>query len=51
MLEVLILHVIVKVVIEAGIIDSVHVDVTVGSGMQFLKKGVMSLGVCSVGRV
>ena len=50
-LEVLILHVMVKVVIEVGIIDSIYVDMAVGSGKWFPEEGVMPLGVGGVGRV
>ena len=38
MLEVLVLHIVVKVVIESGVIDSVYVDMLVSLGRGFLKK-------------
>ena len=50
-LEVLILHVVVEVIIEARIIDSVYVDVVVGSGKWFPEEGIMPLGIGSMGRV
>ena len=45
MLEVLVLCVMVKVVVELRVIDSVHVDMMVGSGKRFPKEGVMLLNV------
>ena len=50
-LEVLVLCVVVKVIIEAGIIDGVYVDMAMGLGKGFSKEGVISLGVSSMGRV
>ena len=50
-LEVLVLHIMVKVIIEARVIDSVYVDVAMGSGKGFLEKGIMSLDICSVGGI
>ena len=48
-LEVLILHVMVEVVIEAGIVDSVYVNVVVGSEKCFPEEGIMSLHVSGMG--
>ena len=45
MLEVLVHCVMVKVVIELRVIDSVHVDMMVGSEKRFPKEGVMLLDV------
>ena len=45
MLEVLVFCVMVKVVIEWRVIDSVHVDMMVGSRKGFPKEGVMLLDV------
>ena len=50
-LEVLVLHVMVKVVVEMGIVDSIYVDVSVGARKGLLKEGVMPLGVSSMGGV
>ena len=50
-LEVLILHVMVKVVIEAGIIDSVYIDMLVGLGKWLPEKGVVLLGISGMGGV
>ena len=50
-LEVLTLHVMVKVVIEVGIIDSIYVDMAVGSGKWFGKERIVPFGVGCVGRV
>ena len=50
-LEVLILHVMIKVVIEAGIVDSVYINVAVGSGEWFPEEGIMSLHVSGIGSV
>ena len=50
-LEVLVLHVMVQVIIEARIIDSVYVDMAMSSWKRFLKEGVMPLGVCGMSRV
>ena len=50
MLEVLVLYVVVKVVVKTGVIDSVHIDLSVGMGKRF-SKGVMLLGISNMGRV
>ena len=50
-LEVLVLHVVVEVVIELGVVDSVYVDMVVGMEKGFPEKGIMSLGVYSMGGV
>ena len=50
-LEVLVLRVVVEVVVEAGIIDGVHVDVAMGVGEGFPEEGIVPLGVSGVGRV
>ena len=50
-LEVLFLHIVVKVVVETGIVDGVYVDMAVGSGKWFPEEGIVSLGVCGVGGV
>ena len=49
-LEVLVLHIMVEVVVEAGVIDCVNVDMAVGAGKGF-SKGVVPLGIGSMGRV
>ena len=51
MLEVLILCIMVGVFIESEVIDSVYVDVAVGSGKRFPEEGIVLLGVCGMGRV
>ena len=51
MLEVLFFCIVVQVVIEPGIIDSIYVDVSVGMGKGFLEEGVVLLGVSGVSRV
>ena len=51
MLEVLVLHVVVEVVIEIRVVDSVDVDMSVHVRKGFSKEGIMSLGVGSVGGV
>ena len=51
MLEVLFLHVMVKVVMEAGVVDSVYVDMAVGSRKWFPEEGVIPLGVGGMSRV
>ena len=50
-LEVLLLHIMVKVVVETGIIDSVYINVAVGSGKWFGKERIVPFGVGCVGRV
>ena len=50
-LEVLILCVVVQVVIEMGIIDSVYVDVAVSAREGFLEEGVVPLGISGMGGV
>ena len=50
-LEVLVLHVVVEVVIEVGIIDSVYVDMSVSVEKGFSKEGIVPLGVCAMGGV
>ena len=51
MLEVLVLRVMVQVVIETRVVDSVYVDMSVGSGKRFSEKGVVPLGIGGMGRV
>ena len=51
MLEVLVLHVMVQVVVKLGVIDSVYIDVSVGSGKGFLEERVMSLSISGMGGV
>ena len=51
MLKVLVLCVMVKVIVEAGIVDGVYVDMLVGVGEGFSKEGVMLLGISSMGNV
>ena len=51
MLEVLVLHVMVQVVVKLRVIDSVYIDVSVGSGKGLLEERVMSLGISSIGRI
>ena len=48
MLEVLVLCVVVKVVIEVGIVDSVYIDMAVGSREEFLEEGVVLLSICGI---
>ena len=50
-LEVLFFHVMVEVVIETGVIDSVYIDMTMGSRKGFLEEGVVSFGVGSMDRI
>ena len=50
-LEVLILCVVVEVVIEVGIIDSVYVDMAMGSRKGFSEKGVVPLNIGGMGSV
>ena len=50
-LKVLILCIVVKVVIEPRVIDSVYVDMVVGAGKGFPEEGIVPLGVGSMGRV
>ena len=50
-LEVLVLHVMVKVVIEPRVVDSVYIYVSVGAEKRFPKEGVMLLGISGMGRV
>ena len=47
-LEVLILCVMVKVVVEMRVIDSVYVHMSVSVGGGFSEERVMSLGVCGM---
>ena len=49
MLEILVLRVVIKVIIESRVIDGVYVDMAMGSGKGFSKEGVMLLGICGVG--
>ena len=51
MLEVLVLRVVVEVIIETRVIDSVYVYVVVDAWEGFSKERVMSLGISSVCRV
>ena len=51
MLEVLILCVVVKVFVEAGVIDGVYVDMLVDFRKGFLEERVMLLDISSMGRV
>ena len=50
-LEVLALHVVVKIVIKSRVIDSIYVDMAMGLGKGFSKEGVMPLGICSMAGV
>ena len=50
-LEILVLHVVVEIVIEAGIIDYVHVNVAMGLRKGFPEERVVLLSICSIGRV
>ena len=50
-LEVLVLHVVVEVVIEVGVVDSVYVHMSVGARKGFSKERVMPLGISGMGRV
>ena len=50
-LEVLILHVMVQVFIEVGVVDGVYINMAVGARKGFSEEGVMPLGISSVGRV
>ena len=50
-LEVLVLHVMVKVIIEVGVVDSVYVDMAVGLGKWFPEEGIVPLSVSGVGGV
>ena len=50
-LEVLILCIMVKVIVESGVVDSVYIDMSVGSRKEFSEKGIMPLGIGSMGRI
>ena len=50
MLEVLILHIMVKVVIEVRVIDNVYIYMSMGPGKEF-SEGVMPLDICGMGRI
>ena len=50
-LEVLTLRVVVKVVVEMGVIGGIYVDMAVGLGKWFLKERVVLLSIGSVGGV
>ena len=50
-LEVLILRVVVEVVIKAGIIDSVYVDMVMSAWEGLPEKGIISLGISSMGGI
>ena len=50
-LEVLIFHIVVKVIVEAGIVDSVYIDMSMGMRKELLEEGVVLLGVSGVGRI
>ena len=41
----------IQVIIELRVIDSVYVDMAMGLGKRFPKKGIVSLGVGSMGGV
>ena len=47
----MVLRVVVEVVIKARVIDSVYVDVAVGSRKRFSKEGIVPLSIGSVGGV
>ena len=51
MLEVLVLSVVVEVIIESGVIDSVYVDMVISVGEGFPEKGIILLDVDSMGKV
>ena len=51
MLEVLVLRVVVKVVVEMGVVDSVYVDMAMSSGEGFSEERIVLLGIGSMGRV
>ena len=51
MLEILVLHVMIKVIIELRVIDSVYVDMAMDSGKGFSKEGVVPLDISGVGGV
>ena len=50
-LEVLILRIVVEIVIEAGIIDSVYVDMVMSAWEGLPEKGIISLGISSMGGI
>ena len=50
MLEVLVLHIMVKVVIQSRVIDSVYVDMSMGLG-GFTEEGIVPFSVDGVDRV
>ena len=47
----MVLRVVVKVIIEMGVVDGVYVYVSVGAGKRFSKERVMLLGVGGMGSV
>ena len=51
MLEVLVLHIVVKIIIQAGVIDSVYIDVSVGSRKRFPEEGIILLSINVMGGV
>ena len=51
MLEVLILHIVVKVVIEMGVVDGVYVDMAMDMRQGFSEERVIPLGISGMGRV
>ena len=48
-LEVLVLCIMVEVIIELGIIDSIYVDMSVGLGKGFSKEGIVPLDISCMG--
>ena len=50
-LEVLVLRVVVQIIIEMGVVDSVYVDMAMGAGKRFPKERVMPLGIGGVGGI
>ena len=50
-LEVLVLRIVVKVVVETRVVDGVHIDMVMGSGKWFPEEGIVSLGICGMGGV
>ena len=41
----------IKVIIKTGVIDSIYIDLLVGSGKWFSEEGVVLLSVCGMGSI
>ena len=50
-MKVLVLCVVVKVVIESGVVDGVYIDMSVDAGKEFSEEGIILLGIGGMGGV